>query len=247
MQLPGRLRATTVGDLLGTLHRAGATGTLELSEPRGRLHRIHLLAGAVSSVELDGATASLAEMLRRAELVDEETLRRSLLRAMASRRLHGEVLVRDFHLSATIIDAALRRQILHRLEVLEQLADALIHFRVALRPPRGALTDAPLTPREFLGGRRRARDRHVQDAPAAGPYRGHRDGPPAARVDPVRAGAWRLLGVDQDADPLEIKRAYRRLARDLHPDLHPGVSDAERRSLEIRFAAVTAAYQSLVA
>lgn len=247
MHLPGRLRATTVGDLLGTLHRAGATGTLELAEVRGRVHRIHLLRGAVSSVELDGATASLAEVLRRADAVDEETLRRSLLRAMASRRLHGEVLVRDFHLSATVVDAALRRQIRNRLEVLEQLDDALVHFRVAVRSPRGALTDVPLTPVEFLGGRRRARDRHVAESSPPS-HRSYGRASSAARsVDPAHASAWRLLGVEPGADPLALKRAYRRLARDLHPDLHPGASDAERRSLEVRFAAVTAAYQSLVA
>ncbi len=82
MHLPGRLRTTSLGDLLGTLHRASATGTLELAEPRGRLHRVHMLRGYVVAVEVDGASASLAEMLRRADATDEDTLRRSLLRAM---------------------------------------------------------------------------------------------------------------------------------------------------------------------
>ena len=92
MQLPGRLKSTSLGDLLGTLHRAESTGALELIEPQGRVHRVYLARGRVSAVELDRASASLAELLRRAESVDEDTLRRSLLRAMASRRLHGEVL-----------------------------------------------------------------------------------------------------------------------------------------------------------
>src|SRR5580700_6054037 len=88
MQLPGRLRATTLGDLLGALHRASATGTLELVEDRGRVHRVHLTRGRVFAAELDGVSPSLAEILRRDGAAGEDVLRRSLLRAMAARRLH---------------------------------------------------------------------------------------------------------------------------------------------------------------
>ena len=165
MQLPGRLKTTTLGDLLGALHRESSTGTLELVEDRGRLHRVHLALGRVVAVELDGAAASLAEILRRDRAVDDDVLRRSLLRAMSSRRLHGEVLVDEFHLAPSVVGAALRRQILARLAALEQLADARVSFRVAVRAPIGALHLSPLEPREFLHGRRRARVR-VHAAPA---------------------------------------------------------------------------------
>jgi DnaJ-domain-containing protein 1 len=233
MHLPGRLRLTTVGDLLGALHRAQATGTLELVEDRGRAHRVHVAAGLVVAAEYDGAGASLAEMLRRDRVVDDDTLRRSLLRAMASRRLHGEVLVRDFALAPSIVDAALRRQTLARLALIDQIPDARVHFRVAVRPPRGALTDTPLEPRDFLFGRRRARPRDGSRPP-----------------DETRATsrpAWRVLGIPPGAHADEIKRAFRRLVRAYHPDLHPGATAAERRELEERFAEVTAAYRSLVA
>src|SRR5580693_8848814 len=166
MQLPGRLRSTTLGDVLGTLHRARATGTLELAEFHGRTHRVHLSRGLVVAVELDGPVPSLAEELRREGAVGDEVLKRSLLRAIASRRLHGEVLVRDFKLSPTLIDSALRRQLLTRLGVIERLSDAQLLFRVTVRPPRGALLDDPLRPPEFLSGRRRTRDR--QGAAASG-------------------------------------------------------------------------------
>lgn len=229
MQLPGRLRTTTVGDLLGALHRASASGTLELVEDRGRTHRIHVSAGLIVAVELDGVAASLAELLRRERAADDDVLRRSLLRALASRRLHGEVLVDEFHLSPEVVSLALRRQLLLRLASLEQLADARVSFRVAVRPPRGALHDRPLEPREFLSGRRRARQR---SAPTA---RSHE--PPA----------WRVLGVLPGADLAEIKRAYRRLARAVHPDLHPQASAEERRALELRFSEIHEAYRSLVA
>lgn len=236
MQFPGRLRATTLGDMLGALHRAGTSGTLELVEDRGRFHRVHVAAGLVTAVELDGASPSLAEILRRERAADDDLLRRSLLRAMASRRLHGEVLVDEFRLSPSVVGAALRRQMLARLAALEALADARISFRVAVRPPRGALGAhawvEPLGAGEFLHGRRRARERAA---------------PPAPGGDAIGTGPWRVLGLPEGAQRDEIKRAYRRLARAVHPDLHPGATAEERRALEVRFAAITDAYRALVA
>jgi len=230
MHLPGRLRTTTLGDLLGALHRASATGTLELAEDRGRSHRVHLARGLVVAVELDGASPSLAEILRGDHAAGDDVLRRSLLRSMASRRLHGEVLIDEFRLSPSVIGDALRRQVLARLAVLEQLTDARLAFRVAVRPPRGTLHDAPLEPREFLHGRRRARER--------GSPR------PSAVATP---GPWRVLGLSPGAGPAEVKRAYRQLARSFHPDVHPHASDDERRALQARFTEITEAYRALVA
>jgi DnaJ-domain-containing protein 1 len=243
MLLPGRLRQTTLGDLLGTLHRGRAHGTLELAEDLGRTHRVHVVDGLVVAVEFDGAAATLAEVLRSTGEVDDGTLRRSLLRAIASKRLHGEVLVEDFRLSATVVDTAVRQQMTARLTRLEQLQDARVHFRVTLRPPRGAVIRMPLGPSAFLTGRRRFRDRGQTSAQR----------PPT----PTRAAtsytsdpplsAWRVLGVAPGADESEIKRAYRRLARVYHPDLHPEATDPERRDLAERFNALTTAYRALVA
>jgi hypothetical protein len=64
------------------------------------------------------------------------------------------------------------------------------------------------------------------------------------RADPL-ANARKLLGVDDSADTTTIKRAYRRLARALHPDLRPSLDDVRRRELERRLAEVTVAYQLL--
>lgn len=255
MHLPGSLRATTLGDLLGSLHRGGASGTLELVEPSGRVHRVHLASGLVTAVIVDRAAASLAEILRSEELVDDDVLRRSLLRAMASRRLHGEVLVRDFHLSPAVVDRALRRQLMLRLQMLESLEDAQVFFRVAVRPPREALVDEPLALTDFLSGRKRVRDRG-REAPS-GTYRTSRSssassassassGMPGS-LDASRLVACRTLGVGTNAPDDEIKRAYRRLVREYHPDLHPDATHDERRLLSSRFSEVTAAYRTLVA
>jgi DnaJ-domain-containing protein 1 len=62
-----------------------------------------------------------------------------------------------------------------------------------------------------------------------------------------RSSALRLLGLAADAERDDVKRAYRRMARALHPDLQPGVDGDRRRDLESRLAEVTAAYQQLVA
>jgi DnaJ-domain-containing protein 1 len=230
MRLAGRLKLTTLGDLLGTLHRARASGTLELVEDSGRSHRVHLRIGCVSAVEVDGAAPQLAELLRARGAIDDGVLRRSILRSIASRRLLGDVLVSEFQLDPRVVDAAVRQQLTLRLQVLDKLRDARVAFRVTAKAPPGALSDEPLSPSEFLAGKRRARERTV-----------------AAPTSWDEHQARMVLGVHPSADPVTVKRAFRRLARSLHPDTHPNATPEERRDLASRFAELTAAYRRLSA
>jgi len=50
---------------------------------------------------------------------------------------------------------------------------------------------------------------------------------------------YELLEVSRTATPEEIKKAYRRMARELHPDVNPDVEHQEK------FKMVTAAYEVL--
>ncbi len=68
---------------------------------------------------------------------------------------------------------------------------------------------------------------------------------PRGGIDHRRAAALRMLGVPDDADLDTVKRAYRRLARAIHPDLQPEANGERRRILERRFVEITAAYQAL--
>jgi hypothetical protein len=247
MQLPGRLARTTVGDLLGRIYRAGATGALELSltMPQAHKHRIHVNRGLVIAVELGLVTPCdrLGEILVREGLATTEAVARALARqelmGSAAPR-HGEVLVRLGEIQPEVRDAALRKQARARLDALFALVDGRdgeIRFHVGpAATPVVPVMPAPLLPRDFLHGRRRSR---VTKREASGP--------PRAQLTFDRLRAMRLLGVQTDADEAAIRRAFRSAALRVHPDRHPDAPAHERARLHTELAELSAAYHLLCA
>src|ERR1700684_2389637 len=51
--------------------------------------------------------------------------------------------------------------------------------------------------------------------------------------DYIEKDYYKSLGVAKDASQAEIKKVYRKLARDLHPDKNPGDAAAEARFKEV--------------
>ncbi len=196
MFLPGKLTVSTLGDVLGALHRAGVTGVVELREMSGvmlgRRHAISLADGMVTEVETPLAPV------------------------------------------ATVSLAA-------RLDTLFALRDASIRFSVARSP-----TTAPrLPPREFLHGRPRARDRaHDRAHRATMPPPSLPPPPRPAEPDEARAARF-VLGIDAGASEEDIRRAFRRLAREHHPDRVATGSPVDAERARLRLASITAAYHTL--
>jgi hypothetical protein len=251
MQLPGRLSASTLGDLLGALHRARTTGTLELTEVRGprgrtvpgRVHRVHLRDGLVAAVETSLPVPPIGEVLRRLGRIGEGAQRLLVARIGAGdRRAAGEILAASGLASGEAVHAALRAQLAARIEALFALEEATVAFRTA-RPLGPAARVVPLGPGDFLHGRARARDRGRESAPA--------DAEPRSEARPVvedaRARARSLLGIERGAAADDVRRAFRRLARSLHPDRAAAAPMEEQRRRAARLAELSAAYHLLVA
>jgi hypothetical protein len=246
MQLPGRLRLTTLGDLLGALHRACATGILELVEVEGvrsgKSHRVYFDAGLVEDVDTSLSHPRLGEILARDGLLSMSALARVARRLVEqpSKRV-GEILVEDGLGSPDLVAAALRRQRASRLEALYGLSEALIRFHVPR--PRSGLRPAPLSPREFLHGRPRARG---QTRTRSSDQFGFRGSPRSSAFSDAQLAAYRALGLTAGASPREVQRAFRKLAAERHPDRFPLASAAEKTEHLTRFATLSAAYHALI-
>ncbi|MGE3674531.1 MAG: DUF4388 domain-containing protein [Polyangiaceae bacterium] len=272
MQLPGRLEVTTLGDVLGALYRERATGVLELLERGsthpGRPHRLFIERGLVRDVESALSVTKLGELLWKEGFLDTGTwqkLGRELLFTPSARV--GELLTERRWASPDVVRAALRHQLRRRLDAVFRLEQADVRFHVA--QPRRNAESPPLSPEEFLHGRPRARSQGTSppknpqgNTTGTGSTRarahqaGTQSGPKSQnqanqagvkqRKDPVRVQALVTLGLAEGADRAAVQRAFRKLAREVHPDRHPDADADKREQLLRTFVKLSAAYHALV-
>jgi len=249
MQLPGRLRLTTLGDLLGALHRACASGILELVEVEGaragRSHRVVFDGGLIEDVDTSLSHPRLGEILARDGL-----LSMSALSCLARRLLEqpgkrvGEILIEEGLGTPDLVAGALRRQRTSRLDALYGLSEALIRFHVPR--PRSGFRPTPLSPREFLHGRPRARAEFSARVSERFSARFGARPEPARGLDGPRHAAYRTLGLATSASARDVQRAFRKLAAEQHPDRFPNASATDKAQLLSRFAQLSAAYHLLM-
>jgi len=243
MFLPSQLARSTLGDVLGGLLRARANGVLSVTESAGSragiAHAVHLVDGAPRAVASDGAP--LGQLL-----ADAVPLAASHLDAAIARqeggddRLFGELLCELGWAQESILEA-MRRQTRERLATLFSLTRATLRFHAALFSDvvpeawvRAARTAPSLSAAEFLHGRPRARARpECAQQNDIAPSTLHED----------RRQALGLLGLDQSADAIAIRSAFKRHVLATHPD--HATSDQDRLERTRILARLTAAYQRL--
>jgi hypothetical protein len=249
MNLPGRLRLTTLGDVLGAIHRAGASGVLELTEDRGLAHRVFWADGMITQVDTALFRERLGDLLAGQGFLGARALARLARRLLeAPRQRAGEILVEEGFVSSDLVSAGLRRQLRQKLEALFQLQDAQLTFRV---PRPHQQHQSPLSPGEFLHGRPRARPRAryaaAQERASNSQSSAGASSSTSAQRAPhgARSRAYATLGLLPGADRATIQQAFRRLARSLHPDRFPHADPSERARLLSRFAELSAAYHAL--
>jgi DnaJ-domain-containing protein 1 len=247
------------GELVRLLYRLGrqaASGVLSVATPGSRADVFVLRRGA--AVVPDGELARRAAVARLTRLVAHDEVRASFDGGVAAYppgganqlALTGWVRAHlEQQLDNSLAERLVRELAGVRLWIRHEVApeprdEADRRMLAAMANPRRLDQIWPLarTPRfrllAFLHFLRSV------DALEAEGIVAERSAPHRARVaDPRRLAALRLLGVDESADVDTVKRAYRRLARALHPDLQPEADADRKRTLERRFGEVTAAFR----
>ncbi len=228
MLLPSRLRETTLGDLLASLHRAYASGVLELVEP-GRRHAIHLRRGLVLAVECSDRAHRFGDLAADAGLCPRASVERASREARATGARIGQHLVARGVMTHAARDRVLDAQRARRLDALYALADADLRFHAARPLPPGGAEQPPMSARETFHGRARRRER----ARATGPLRGDRH------------RALRALGLDESSSAGDVRARYRERVAALHPDHAHDVDERERARRVAELRAVIDAYRVL--
>jgi hypothetical protein len=249
------------GELIGVLYRLGrgsATGVLSVTAPGERVEVLVLRRGQLITADRDvsgrEASARLARLVARDRITvwfeggtaayPPGALRQLSLVTWV--RHHLENQLDAGRAGALLAELAGARVVLRPEHAPEPVDDVDRRMLAAMAYPRRLDQIWPLarTPRFRL----LAFIHFLRGVGAIGLIGVAAQPPPretaATRSDP-HGNARRLLGVTPDADVVAVKRAYHRLARALHPDLHGDIDELRRRELERRLAEVTAAYQTL--
>ena len=69
-----------------------------------------------------------------------------------------------------------------------------------------------------------------------------------AKIEQKKAGRkclYKMLGTTRKATDHEIKKAYKKMALQFHPDRHAGASDEEKAEMEIKFKEIGEAFEVL--
>src|SRR5690606_36883013 len=128
--------------------------------------------------------------------------------------------------------------------ILAEPEQAVARTRLLKRIWQVAACDGPATDRELAFAEGYAVDTGLSEAEFLSIARRYsRPGPPAAILEEAR----RLLDVSPSATAEEVKRAYKRKAREYHPDAHAGVADNLKRLTAERFSQLGEAKDVLLA
>jgi DnaJ-domain-containing protein 1 len=244
----GRLEDTTVGDLVAQIYRRGATGTLVI-EAHTRQHRVLFRRGYLKAIKLEGHFQPLGERLLASGEISRENHRRSVEAIASGSALQGEALVRLGAISAERLRIELEAQARERIAYLVGCSSGRWRFEDGSAGDPGLLLH-PLnlvrgTPRRRGVGRPSAARGRFAATPGHTPRT--EPGRYSLRgMGTTRRPAHAVLGVAPDASPDVVRREYRRLALELHPDRHPGLDEPARRQLEAKFSEATAAYDALM-
>lgn len=237
-----------------------------------RVHRIHLFCGAVSGVDTPLLFRPLGQVLKQKGLLRAEALAELLHKLqIGDPRMSGVILFEDGLAPHESIRSGLHTQLKEKLDRVYTLQEAEVRFYTARPLPESARRLGLLGALHFLHGRPRARDRNrARDGFAAKPPpqntahawedfpydffaepERHDETPPPTSgvqaISEVRRRALQTLGLRGNADVPAIRKAFRRMAATLHPDVFVNADERSRAQANARFAEVSAAYHLLVA
>jgi DnaJ-domain-containing protein 1 len=127
---------------------------------------------------------------------------------------------------------------------LAEPANAVLRTRLLKRVWQAAVCDGPASDAETEFVRSFAAEAGVSEAEFVSvSLRYHRPRPPEASLEEARA----LLEVPRSATVEDVKRAYKKKAREYHPDSHAGAAETLKRLAAERFSRVGEAKQTLLA